>query len=111
MPLRAGLVLLLAVCALLALRLEHELRAGRGFLGAAAVALLIMWLLLEAPLAARVASDDARGEDRGRGSRPAKSSKRSEKLSSLRFRRVPAMTSAAWISSPWRRSTRSGLCS
>ena len=62
---RGGLVLLLAVCALLALQLGRELRAGRGLVGAVAIALLISWLLLEAPLAARVASDDARGEDRG----------------------------------------------
>jgi protein-S-isoprenylcysteine O-methyltransferase Ste14 len=62
---RGGLVLLLAVCALLAMRLGRELEAGRGFLGAATVACLIGWLLLEAPLAARVATDDARGEDRG----------------------------------------------
>lgn len=62
---RGGLLLLLAVCVLLALRLARELAAGRDLLGAAAIALLIAWLMLEAPLAARVATDDARGDDRG----------------------------------------------
>jgi protein-S-isoprenylcysteine O-methyltransferase Ste14 len=62
---RGGLVLLLVACAVLTLRLGRELGVGRGPVGAAAIALLIVWLLLEAPLAARVASDDARGEDRG----------------------------------------------
>jgi protein-S-isoprenylcysteine O-methyltransferase Ste14 len=60
--------LLLGACAALVLVLLRELRAHPGLLGimnASTVGLLIVWLLLEAPLSARLASDDEKGEDRG----------------------------------------------
>jgi protein-S-isoprenylcysteine O-methyltransferase Ste14 len=63
--------LLLTACAgltLVALRELHAHGDGTGALHlmrAVTLALLVVWLLLEAPLSLRLAGDDQRGEDRG----------------------------------------------
>jgi protein-S-isoprenylcysteine O-methyltransferase Ste14 len=63
--------LLLVACAGLALQAVHELQRIDGAapvlhaMRALTIALLVAWLLLEAPLSMRVATDDQRGDDRG----------------------------------------------
>jgi protein-S-isoprenylcysteine O-methyltransferase Ste14 len=60
--------LLVAVCVALVFALVRELERHPGLpgvMGAVTIGLLILWLALEAPLSARVATDDQRGEDRG----------------------------------------------